>query len=195
MSPTESSPDHNVSARQWRVAVLLTLAIVFGGAGLAILLALGLADPPRAGSLRWQASELSGWLSQTAGDLILYTAPLSITQMPVTLEISAENQGSSTSAWGIWLQGEGRRWFTLVSNEGYLSVSGTARPAWAEFLHIRRGELNTLYLHVEADGTATLRINAEIAWSGRLTLSDEGVWGIAASLQAVLDVLQAAVYG
>jgi hypothetical protein len=160
---------------RWRLLLAGLIGLVGTGLILIILLALGLADPPRIGLLRWQASVPDNWPSKNlTQDMSLKLAP---TDLPTafTLELSARNQGQPTSAWGIQLIGQRDVLTILLNNQGYLSVSAEPQPHWQEFLHLRPDTVNTLYLHVETGYKGTLRINEEIAWEGPVAAS---TWGV-----------------
>jgi hypothetical protein len=175
--PDTSLSTDTVTPSQWRITLLLTSLIIIGGSLLVVLLALGVADPPRAGKLLWQTESTNGWeLRPQSDDLSLLTAPILLAGPPFTLELSAENSGAHASAWGIWLSTADGVWSLLINNEGYLSVGVNEKPHWAEFLHIRRNSDNKLYLNVESDGLAAIRINDEIAWEGMVNVRE--TWGI-----------------
>jgi hypothetical protein len=96
---------------------------------------------------------------------------------PLTLELSAQALPVSNGAWGLWLRAPGEVWHFLVSAEGCLSVSADSHQHWFPFIHIHPNSPNRLSLHLEADGSATLRINDEVAWTG--TLPAPQAWGVA----------------
>ena len=150
---------------------LAAFAVVsIGGLILTALLALGLADPPRIGFLQWQAD----------------SPPQEPMPLPAayTLELTARNDGRADSAWGIRLTDREKSLTILIDNQGYLSVSSDDRLHWSEFPHIRPSASNQLYLNVELDGVATLRINHEIAWEGTVNAHS---WEIAEHGQPLLD--------
>jgi hypothetical protein len=150
------------------------IALVVGGFILTALLALGMADPPRIGSLQWQAD------SPPEGPMPLPTA--------FTLELTARNDGPADSAWGIQFE---QSLTILIDNQGYVSVSADGVLHWAEFPHIRPNASNQLYLHVEANGAATLRINHEIAWVGVVNAQS---WTVANHSQPALIWDNVALY-
>lgn len=163
----------------WLFMWLMTIFVMLGGVILISLLSLGIANPPRAGSLYWRAESVDDWqLWQEAGDFELLSAPTSIPMTPFTLELTADNSGTADSAWGIALQTSNELWTLLVSREGYFSISTDDRAHWAEFLHIRRTGSNKLYINVDEHGAATVRINDEIAWKGALSMAENAAWGI-----------------
>lgn len=155
-----------VSKSQWRFVLVLAGLVLFGGLVLVIALALGVANPPRAGALQWQINNVD--------DL-----PTTLPPAPFTLEITAKNTGAADSAWGMWIG----QWTALIRHDGYVSINRDRRkPNWTEFPHIRRNGENKLYLHVEVDGQGTLRINDEIAWTGILPAIRHR-WGVAGEVE------------
>lgn len=132
------------------------MGVCLGGLILIVLLALGLADPPRAGSLRWRVASPD-------------EMPDSSLPPAFTLELQARSAGPAESAWGIRLDGAAEPLTILIDNEGYLSVSPDDLPHWAEFPHIHPPDDNLLYIHIDHNGAATLRINHEIAWQGAVS--------------------------
>jgi hypothetical protein len=108
-----------------------------------------------------------------------------------TLELTARNDGPPESAWGIRLASVEETLAILIDNQGYLSVSSDDKLHWAEFPHIRPFGDNQIYLHVERGGTATLRINHEIAWEGAVKAR---TWETAEHHQPALDWQTIALY-
>lgn len=197
-------PASLVPPHKWRIAMTLLALVVGGGLLLTILLALGLADPPRAGALLWQGVPDDSWMPEamapaTFADAAIQRAPVDVPAPPFTLEMAARNTGSADSAWGIWLRvspalagGADEVLTVWIRREGYLSVGSVPQPDWAGFIHIRPDD-NRLYLYVEADGGATLRINGESAWRGALIPA--GAWGVITRGQARMRWDGAAMYG
>jgi hypothetical protein len=168
---------------RWRIILIGLAALVIGGVILMLLLAGGLADPPRVGSLRWQVDAPGNWpITAINAEIRYQQAPVPLPDS-FTLELSAQNSGLDDSAWGIWLDQAHQSFIILVDNQGYYAITAD-QPDWAQFRHIRRDAINSLYLHVQSDGTATLRINNEIAWEGPL---DAAAWGIALYRQPQLS--------
>lgn len=144
---------------------------------MALLLAAGAANPPYAGPEHWNVNTINDWNVETArSDWRYWRAPRELPAVPWTLELSANHLGHPGSAWGFWLAQRNQRWSFLVNNEGYLFFGSSDEPRWAEFIHVRRGGMNRLYLDVNDDGSATLRINDEIAWVGKLDVGH--IWGV-----------------
>lgn len=178
---------------RWRITLLISLMLFIGGFTLSILLALGLADPPRAGTLQWRVESPVDWTeTQTQSeDWTFSPAPV---QLPTafTLELTATNHGASNSAWGIQVFDAKATQTILIDNQGYFSVSSNAeQPYWRAFIHIRPAAANKLYLHVEPDQQATLRINDEVAWEGRIKAS---TWQLVSYQQPQLNWEQIALY-
>ena len=169
----------SVSPHKWCLALSALLIMIVAGIFVLVLLALGLADPPLAGTLRWQSASVEGWLPvRCTGESEMFIAPIRIPRPPFTVVASASNHGEAHSAWGLWLETvEGIQMFQ-VSNEGYLSVSSDDSTHWAQFFHIQ-SPTNKLYLHVQTDDIATFRVNDEIAWQARLTEVEGLSWGVA----------------
>ena len=158
----------------------------------AALLALGLADPPRVGALRWQANSIEGWPTSQEGEVTVYAAPVHLGQV-FTLEIAAANNGPDDSAWGFQLLNAELPITLLVSNEGYYSTFPN-HPSWQEFLHIRPFDSNRLSLQVMPDGHGTIRINDEIAQDNLTFLYALEGWGIATYHEPRLTGLHIALY-
>ena len=163
---------------QWRLVIALLTSIAIGGVMLVALLASGLADPPHAGELAWSMAAPAGWPQQSL------TAELTVAQAPddltfgFTLELTAQNSGPAESAWGIQLMHTERPMTILIDNQGYYSIFPN-QPQWVQFPHIRPGQVNKLYLHVEENGATTLRINDEIVHEDIAFFAPVGPWGVA----------------
>jgi hypothetical protein len=168
-----------VLQQKWRLALWVLGSVIIGGIILVIVLALGAANPPRAGAILWETDSASNWpLFERKETVNLFRAPTPLPTPPFTLELSARNSGDAASAWGIWIGNSDTVHMIVVSREGYMSVSDDEALHWAEFMHIR-SDLNKIYLDVTTDLNATLRINDEITWTGTLALTDNASWGIA----------------
>lgn len=167
----------NVPHSKWNLGLSIFLITLIAGVFVLILLSLGVADPPRAGELAWQTDTTDDWpLLQRTGEWQHHTAPLPLPNAPFTLEITASNNGTPDSAWGLWLRTTDGLQTFLVSSEGYMSVSNDDNAHWAQFIHVHI-TTNKLYLHIQGNQSATFRINDEIAWQGVVTLWTE--WGVA----------------
>jgi len=150
-----------------RLLVYLALAVVaFGGVGLLIALALGLANPPRAGSLTYEVGSPASWQPfPDAGQSRLFAAPNRLPVPPFTIEMTATNQGGADSGWGFWSLSPDGMIQILMSQDGYFSYSDDGSPHWAQFIHIQP-DINTLSINVTEDRQGTVRINDEIVWTG-----------------------------
>jgi hypothetical protein len=151
--------------RRGRIVLAVLMLALLGGAAAALAIAAGMADPPRA--------------SEQARDFIPAEAAvgIAIDALPLTIEAEASLSGDPRSAWGLWLQStNGQRYRFLIDGFGYIAAGDEAEPRWRPFPHTRRGAPNMLYLHVEASGLTTFRINREIAWRDRLDRIQR--WGI-----------------
>lgn len=166
------------SQNAWMIILAVVVVVVFAIGG--ILLA-GAASPTRAEGLVFQANTLEEWTGCMAGlcsplgdsRIVRWRAPDDLPVPPINIELSAENTGSSDSAFGFWLNDSGRTFYTLVNRQGYMSTNWNIAPEWALFQHVKSEGENQLSLHVDADGTAIVRINDEISWQGILTPSVE----------------------
>jgi hypothetical protein len=147
------------------------LLVSGAGAGLALLLALGLANPP-----------LGNPIFRTAGPAAAIPLASSLRVLAWPSEAGAPNlqstqtivitgwlseQSAPLAAWGVLLMPSQQA--ILLSADAYLSLP--SQRGWQSFFHIRpAGQVNSLYLHVEARTSTsdeiTIRINNEIAWRG-----------------------------
>jgi len=178
---------------RWRIATISLAAILVGGVILAALLALGLADPPRAGALQWQAASPEDWLQEKmTADLYLLRAPQALPRT-FTLELSARNDGPPGSAWGIRLSSEERTTTILIDNQGYISID-QIDPKWEEFLHARPRASNSLSFHMTQNGTATVRINDEIARNGIVFRTPVDRWSVVIYRQPQLTWYRIALF-
>ncbi len=174
----------------WRLARYGLGGLVLGVAALAAALALGLADPPRAGPLIWEDDFKHGlgrWdtiapegvrVAARDGALVIeFTAPgqtaFVLTDAPrgdFTFEVAAaQTAGESGAAYGLvfgW-QGEARYAAALVNGNGYAEAwrqAGVARAVWFEWQqwpHILPGvEANRVRVDARA-GQVSLRVNDE----------------------------------
>ena len=171
--PAEST--QLVSRFKWRLMRLALVLTIVIGIVFVFASAIGLFDPPHAyyflSSLPsgdfgvhfhddlWQLSRFP----QLSG-----TPPFP----PFTIIAVATNTGNEDSGWGLWAND----WRFVVNNQGYISCADTYEPNWAEFIHVQNFIPNTLYLHIEADGYVTFRINGEIACQHSLPAEIQG-WG------------------
>lgn len=140
-----------------RVAWVALLMALSGGALLALALAAGAADPPLAGprtlvTARFERGE--------------YELPAP----PYTLEVEGIFPAAAPLEAHLRLDffnpGEPPQHSLIVYSDGYFALLPYV-PDPVSFIHVRR-ERNRVYLYVEPDGAATLRLNQEIAWQGKL---------------------------
>ncbi len=159
--------DAPVSPARWRLVLFILAVTLLGGAALALILALGAADPPRAPRLALNLradDDLTD--AGTFDGARLLAFPLDLTP-PFTIEVEASNSGAAGSAWGIWLRianpdGSPRDLPMLVDNQGYaLAALDSPVLQHHQFIHIQPGS-NRLYLHVDQANAAVFRINDEI---------------------------------
>jgi hypothetical protein len=136
--------------------------LVAGGGLAALILAAGAADPPRAARL---VRDLQ------AGTAIAALPTIVLDNVPTTVEVAAAIAAPATTEawWGVTLTQAGREVLRVsIDAERFFSLTPYL-PDATFFVHLRRGEQpNEIYLHVEADGTTTLRLNREVAWQGRV---------------------------
>ncbi|GEM_PF-3482714 len=152
----------------WRALLLALTGLILGGLSGVVLLALGAADPPRAGPLQWQQEAESGECLDAAA---LVLPPL---RSPVTVELTAVRMelAASLAVWGVWLgtpEAAGLRWEVLPP--GYYRHAGQTIP----FYHIGAGE-NTLRLDISG-GHYVLWLNHERATEGAAPV-DSFAWGL-----------------
>jgi hypothetical protein len=151
---------------RWRLLLAGFTATIIGCVVLTILLANGIANPPRAafpiGNLPSDES-FDPLPAYDGADQLLRRVPRLAgmpASPPLTLEATAKNEGENGSAWGFWI--DNRRF--IVDNQGYASCTDARGQAgWFEFIHLLPQQANTLYLHIDPFGNATFRINGEIA--------------------------------
>ncbi|MBZ0299683.1 MAG: hypothetical protein K8J31_08090 [Anaerolineae bacterium] len=156
------------TAIRWRIILTVLIILIAGGTALTVLLALGLADPPRIGTLQWQAAAPDDWPEHTdTTGVRRLDAPVELPEV-FTLELTVRNAGPPDSAWGLQLHNGESALTILIDNLGYWSLSTDDRPHWAEFMHLRPGKSNQIALTITPNSSAILRINEEIAWAGSL---------------------------
>jgi hypothetical protein len=165
-------------------ALILTL---LAGTALIALLASGYADPPRAARLAIDLSSTDGLATNNGRTLI---GSLRAVSFPITIEVTASSN-SASAAWGLWVYAEDGRHFYQIRGDGYWSMAENG--GWQPFIHIAPEE-NTLYLHIESSGSATFRINDEIAWQGSLPLHLLE-WGVIASPDSAVHWRSIRLYG
>ncbi len=182
----------STSTFRWRITLIASAVILIGGLVLIVLIALGIANPPRAGSLQWETDSIDGWPISQEGEIKRFTAPVELEQS-FTLELTAANSGPDDSAWGFYLPGPEAQIITLISNEDYYTVN-PCYASWQEFQHIRTSKANKIYFHVTQDGYGTIRINDEIVHDSLTFFYTQVRWGIATYGDPQLIWKQIAIY-
>jgi hypothetical protein len=166
-----SNPSNgNLPPTLWRLTRFSLTAVVVIGVLLTLSLALGMADPPTAGPLAWEVASPTAAIIAPRQTSVM-SEPLEL-QVPFTLDVTAQFSFASdpTASWGLIFQDNNHLpvFGILVNGNSFFSVI-PAQPDFTPFIHIRPpGESNKLTLNVEADNHATLRINDEIAWQGKI---------------------------
>jgi hypothetical protein len=148
----------------WRGARTAFIALLTFGAAMIILLYVGLADPPRAGPLVRRIGPLAN-APVPANYTTELHSPIALSNRPYTLEIEATVTGAT---WGITFD-DVTHFGIDVDGRGFFSVR-PFQPDSTPFIHIRP-ESNKIALNVETSGQATLRINDEIAWRGKVPVA------------------------
>lgn len=195
-------PANSAPPRWLHRLVLMALFATPGAAALvALLIALGAADPPRAAQRIWQAADWrwagGSTLTLTPGEAGWSTAPVSL---PVgtrfTLDVRARLLPGSDpgAAWGVWLAAaDGSRIVYALSGEGYITTRRcppgdrlpvledcpAPRPEWRWTPYPRAnpaGAANRVELHREAPGQVRLRLNRERL--GLSAVEAAGSWGL-----------------
>lgn len=148
----------------WRATAVGLLLLVLGGLGLGLLLAGGLADPPRAPLLSRELPGPDG-LAVTAEESWQRLTVADDLVPPFTLEAEAIFRDVASGAWGVWLNTPRSEQTTrvrlLVRPDGYLRDPFRNADRWSQFIHLRPAR-NRVALHV-AEGEIVLRVNDEIA--------------------------------
>jgi hypothetical protein len=194
----EPKSDNTVSIRKWRLALAMVVMVMLGGTAVGGLVALGVADPPRAGTLMWQSSSFDEWCyappHSEGSPFDEYIPPIAIPKPPFTIEVIALNNAHPKSAWGIRLNVYGGFWYILVSGDRYFAQVGLE---WQEFPPIRRNAENKIYVHVDADNRLTVRINDEIVVEN-ITIDNfhpaSISWGVVMYDRPVLALTNASLY-
>ncbi|MFN8447912.1 MAG: hypothetical protein U0521_04820 [Anaerolineae bacterium] len=194
-----SAYDTSIPPARWRLALLVLALTVFGGAALALILALGAANPPHAADLVLNQHSDDGLTDAgTFGGATLLAFPVELAP-PFTVEMEASNSGAAGSAWGVWLRvsdhyGNLSVLPMLVDTQGY-ALAAVDSPALQHhpFIHIQR-DSNRVYLHVDQNGTAVYRINDEIFATVALPVTTIEAAGLALYGSPVLDWRSIKIY-
>ena len=204
-SAYEASPSESTEIPRWKWSVVVAVfwLVVIGGVGLGSAIASGLFDPPYAPDLLLERADTDGLLLvREQADVRLYALSLPAGP-PLTLALTAQNDGPSDSGWGLWLaltlpDGATQDVMLVMINDQAVSspirAPGQARLGLHEFPHIRAGE-NTVYAHLREDGELTLRINNELVETGRFPGVTIAGGGVALYRAAVVRWESVRVYG
>ncbi|MBK8026261.1 MAG: hypothetical protein IPK19_33945 [Chloroflexi bacterium] len=143
------------------MTVLLVTTITVTGI-LAFALVAGAANPPVAPRQIYNADSLPQFSAPDREGLRWVALTTTGIKPPFTLQTEA-TFSEAGRFWGFWLEGTdyAKPLKFVIHPEGSYSLSNAALPDWHPFIHIR-SERNRLYLHVELDGSATLRLNEEL---------------------------------
>ncbi len=147
--------------RLWQVLRLAFFTILGGGLALSAALALGLADPPRYGSLYAETRDAAAAVPLPQGAFTL-----------IVLGKWSED-ASPLDSWRVVFEAADGTVLFMLSVHGDASFSlAPLQPDAVGFIHLRRPpEANEVYLHLTADG-AEVRLNREIAWRGALPAAE-----------------------
>jgi len=153
--------------RSVRTALGITIA---GGLIAVIVLAAGAADPPRAGPRRYENSTAHTLIARANSGTQFEPESVVLPNGAFTLEVSGRLSPDSdpSAAWGIELSDDQTRYSALLNGFRQYAVM-PSQPDFAPFIHVRAdGESNKITLDVRGDSSATMRINDEVAWTGRI---------------------------
>jgi hypothetical protein len=154
------NPKRDVPNWLWHSARLALVGVIGLGAIMVILLAGGIANPPRAGRAIFEIGPLAD--STIPPNYTSEFSPsIALPRGAFTLEVEANVTGDAH--WGILFDDQSH-FGVEVNSRGFFSVPPYL-PDSMPFIHIR-AESNRVALNVESSGQATLRINDEIAWRG-----------------------------
>lgn len=160
-------------APKQRLLNLLLPALLAGGAIVAVASLAGIAAPPRAATLVGSFDSIDNLAAWDENGQAARLQAGSLPAPPFTIEAQARPVGSEAE-WGLWIDTGAALADFIIDHEGYFF---TEAGDWQPFIHLRAG-LNRLYLHVNENRQATLRLNGEIAWQGELIFTDHAAWGI-----------------
>lgn len=148
------------------------LAVMFSAIGavtlILVLVLLGIADPKPLGKLTLDDNQPIE-LSTTAGHTI-YQPALNVVQCPCTIETTMQQaDGAPTAAYGLWWRTNDALTVTALNGNAYYAVfddSFNYQSEWQRFPWLLpQTESNRLRIDLNSDGTATLRLNDEVAAS------------------------------
>lgn len=123
------------SLNWWWRGVLTVFGLSIGVLlGAALLLSLGLANPPQAQNLIWEDQELL-WAGGTASspissDLRWFQSPVTLPRQSFTLEVAGTllADQSSLANWGVWIALDDGKWLIIGVN-GFQYVTARYCPA------------------------------------------------------------------
>lgn len=149
----------------WRLSWMLLAGALCFGAGGALILSSGAADPPYAGT-QHQFIPISDLTTQVVPTLILPVPPY-------TIEASAIFPASAV--WSFTLKSANNTPFKFeLYDDGTYTIRAPIEVLRAGFIHLRgAGERMRIRIDVAADGAVVLRFNNEIAWRGSIQLSPD----------------------
>lgn len=161
------------------VAQFALLVLLLGGAALAVALSAGLADPPTAGKLLMPIPTMQLTIPPNQQSQQPLALPASLFP-PYTIILTAQfdTPRDPDAQWGIQLcttevqaDCDKAGILLLLTSDGFFNLYPFA-PDTTRFIHLNGGDHpNEIYLNVEANGHATLRLNHEIAWEGQFPAS------------------------
>jgi hypothetical protein len=161
----------NVPQTLWRLAWTILIAVIIVGTVTLIVLANGAANPHRAGPLTWRHDAVA---VSVAANQEHSLDEIALPNAPYTLEIT----GIMTSAndpgavWGISFEDSNNPFGIFLNGHRFLSLP-PVQSDYRPFIHVRAlGQANKITIDVDTDKIISARINDEIAWQGKFTLSD-----------------------
>jgi hypothetical protein len=163
-----NSVESNIPRWLWRLSwTLLAGALLFTVVG-AIVLSLGIADPPYAGPKQ---------LSIPKTDLISKpTNFLNISSLPFTIETKAVFPASAVWSFSLKSGDKTALHFELYDDKTF-TIRAPAEVLRASFPHLRgAGEQTCVRIDVAANGETILRFNNEIAWRGTIDTSQNMIF-------------------
>jgi len=218
MTNEKKSSDQNVPRWLWRTVTWGFVIVTVGVTGLAGALALGLADPPRAGPLSWQddfKSETGRWaflapeggsLAPQAGALLVEFSSSHSDQMALaltvgpagdfTLEVAgAQTGGESGAKYGLVFAWQNATHYSaiLINGNGYAEayrLNGAERNDWFKWQQWPNILVGTDSNRVRVDVRGT-RITARIndELLGETTTAAQGKIGVLAESAAPAQVV------
>lgn len=99
----------------------------------------------------------------------------SATSIDILAQFALQERSDANAEAGIGLKTDQIHFKVTVSTSGVLTLyrDGEILSPAAPFPHIRlNGHTNELWLHLEPDGSGTIRINRELAWVGEINIDE-----------------------